>query len=294
MPRESLTGLGPPQRPRICLAVNIESFASRTPAQQLDLMGRLLWVLTVTFESVGILAASADRRDSVNGQVLLMPAGIDARTVLPKFLVGLLAAVREVNKTPGPGGRLRLLVALGREESNNLDAVSRLLDSVELHAALAAEAGASTAIALSDDLFRSVAGPGRAGFPGISFRKIQVTGQATGFAAEAWIATPVSHPLGTGIPAYSAATTGIIDGTVVRSDERTSAAAPGARASASGPAGLRAASASAWAMLSRNKGTIAGAAAVIAGASLTADWSSHKTVDAVTTSTHSAAGTDLT
>src|SRR5262245_23682474 len=78
---------GPPARRRLCFAVDIESFSGRIQPQQLDLMRRLLWIMTVACENAGVSASRCERQDSGDGQILVLPPGVDESTVLPGFVL---------------------------------------------------------------------------------------------------------------------------------------------------------------------------------------------------------------
>ena len=264
---------GPPARRRLCFAVDIESFSGRIQPQQLDLMRRLLWIMTVACENAGVSASRCERQDSGDGQILVLPPGVDESTVLPGFVLGLLTALKQVNETPGSGGRLRLRVSLGQGNvqmadtglaSHAVATVCRLLDSADLRAALAGEQAADAAFVVTDDLYADLVMKGYGGLPADAFRKIHVETPAKQFAADGWIQVPLSPALVPGVPDYSEASTGIITATVMPADDAPYAAE-------TSKAGLRAASAHAWASLVKNKGritTAVGAGAAVAAPAL--------------------------
>src|ERR1700683_3246237 len=104
---EGALSASPPAIRRLCLAVDIVGYSGRSRSEQIDVQTRLLWTMVQACGAAGINPARCDRQDSGDGQILVLPPGIDEAKVIPDLLGGLLTALHRVNNPIGPGGRIR-------------------------------------------------------------------------------------------------------------------------------------------------------------------------------------------
>ena len=201
----------PPAIRRLCLAVDIESYSTRSIPEQIDLQTRLLWTMSQACRVAGVKSARCDRQDSGDGQILILPPSIDESKVLPGLVIGLLTAVRRANESLGCGGRLRLRISLGQGAiqvgatgfaSRAVITVARLLDSAELRAALAAVPAADAAVVVTSDLYQDMFSQGYGGLAASEFHEVRIEIPAKRFTANAWIQVPVNPPLLLKVPVF--------------------------------------------------------------------------------------------
>lgn len=201
----------PPAIRRLCLAVDIEAYSTRAVPDQIDLQTRLVWCMSQACRAGGVSAARCDRQNSGDGQLLILPPSVDESRVLPGVVLGLLTAVRRANEAPGTAGRLRLRISFGQGAiqvgaagfaSDSVIAVCRILDSAPLRTALAAEAAADSAVAITADLYQDVFRQGYGGLPAQDFHEVVIDIPAKRFRATAWIQTPVNPPLLPRVPPF--------------------------------------------------------------------------------------------
>ena len=201
----------PPAIRRLCLAVDIESYSTRSIPEQIDLQTRLLWTMLQACRVADVKPARCDRQDSGDGQILILPPSIDESKVLPGLVLGLLTAVRRANEPPGAGGPARLRISLGQGAiqvgatgfaSRAVITVARLLDSAELRAALAAVAAADAAVVVTSDLYQDMFSQGYGGLAASGFHEVRIHIPAKRFTADAWIQVPVNPPLLLKVPVF--------------------------------------------------------------------------------------------
>jgi hypothetical protein len=156
------------------MAVDIESYSSRTMPQQVDLQNRLHWTVYQALKVAGIHPAHADLQVSGDGVIIILPPGVDERRVYSGLVNGLLSALDKVNAHPGPAGRMRMRAALGQGSIQNgptgfashaVIVICRLLDSGELHQALHETEAANAAFIVTDDLYGTWSSRATAGCP---------------------------------------------------------------------------------------------------------------------------------
>ena len=202
----------PPAIRRLCLAADVESYSRRPRPEQLDIQNRLLWTMVQACRAAGVKPARCDRQDSGDGQILILPPGIDESTVLPNIVLGLLTALHRVNNPAGSGGRIRLRLSIGQGAiqvgatgfvAPAVVTVSRLVNSDELRAALAANPADDAAFVVMEDLYHDMFTHGYGGLPVQGFSPVCVSQPAKGFTADAWIQVPGPLPVIETVPAYS-------------------------------------------------------------------------------------------
>ena len=201
----------PPAIRRLCVAVDIESYSSRSTPDQIDLQNRLLWALVQACHVAGVSPARCDRQPSGDGMIVILPAGLDERRVLTGMVLGLLSALSRVNEDPGPAGRMRLRVSLGQGSiqmgatgytSQAVIIVARLLDCTELRQALKDNQTADVAVIVTSDLYEDLFSQGYGGLSAGGFREVHVSIPAKNFSRTGWIQVPGSPPRALEVPPY--------------------------------------------------------------------------------------------
>ncbi len=175
---------------------------------------RLLWTMVQACRAGGVNPARCDRQDSGDGQLLILPPGINEGSVLPNTVLGLLSALHRVNHPAGEGGRVRLRVSIGQGAvavgatgfaAAAVVTVSRLLDAQVLRDALKANDASDAAFIVMVDLYDDLFAQGRGGLPARGFRRVRVSAPRKGFAADAWLQVPGLPSVRPAVPAYSVA-----------------------------------------------------------------------------------------
>src|SRR5262245_24233209 len=105
----------PPAIRRLCLVVDIESYSSLDHQAQHRAQARLAKVLTTAVRRAGVryalLGRGAIRQNRGDGQLVLLPAGIDEARAISGLVRGLADAMLGINAEQP---RLRLRVALAQ------------------------------------------------------------------------------------------------------------------------------------------------------------------------------------
>lgn len=185
---------------RLCLVVDIESYSVLDHQTQHRAQARLAKVLTSTVRQAGVrhgpLGRGVIRQNRGDGQLVLLPAGIDEARVISGLVRGLAEAMLAINAEP-PRLRLRVALAQGVVQSAATGYVGkaivdacRLVDSSALREALADAPERDIAVAFTDDLFRDVVIHGFGGLVGSDFRQVDVVEERKGFAIAAWVSRP--------------------------------------------------------------------------------------------------------
>jgi hypothetical protein len=190
----------PPAIRRLCLVVDIESYSALDHRDQHGAQSRLAQVLTAAVRRAGVrrglLGDGVARQDRGDGQLVLLPAGIDEATAISGLVHGLAEALVGVNRAR-PRLRLRVALAQGVVQAaatgyvgKSIVDACRLVDSAALRDALARAPDRDLAVAFTDDLFRDVVIHGFGGLVGSDFRRVDVVEASKGFATAAWVSEP--------------------------------------------------------------------------------------------------------
>jgi hypothetical protein len=105
---------------RLCVAVDVESFARHTRQEQVDVQNRLLWTMTQACRAAGVDPARCDRQDSGDGQILILPAVVDEHAALGRVVLGLESALYQVNHPAGPGAASGFACHWGKARSRRM------------------------------------------------------------------------------------------------------------------------------------------------------------------------------
>ncbi|MEV7968156.1 hypothetical protein AB0O34_19530 [Sphaerisporangium sp. NPDC088356] len=184
---------------RLCLAVDVQSYSARDNRRQLDVQTGLKRVLDRALARAGLSLAAVPRQDRGDGQLVLLPAGVDEARVIAILLREVGAGLAEINETLPPDDRIRLRLALAQgivhEAATGyvgkavVDAC-RLVETRDLRTALAEHDDRDLAVAVTDDLFHDVLVHGYAGLAAGDFRRVGVELADKGFSAVVWLAVP--------------------------------------------------------------------------------------------------------
>ncbi|WP_238018381.1 hypothetical protein KZZ52_56825 [Dactylosporangium sp. AC04546] len=184
---------------RVTLVVDVEAYSLRDNRAQVELQQTLLWTLERACTRAGVGVKQCLRQDRGDGQLVILPPGIDESRQLPLLLRGTHAALHRANEVPGIAGRMRLRAALSQGivhraatgfVGRSVVHACRLLDSAVLHEALDDHAETDLAVIVSDDLYTDVFSHGYGDTAPDAFQRVDVTMPAKRFAAPAWVHVP--------------------------------------------------------------------------------------------------------
>ncbi|WP_033341054.1 hypothetical protein [Catenuloplanes japonicus] len=181
---------------RVQVGADLEGYSrlsNRAQDRAQELFQEMLWQAAA---DAGLARTDWVRQASGDGEIAILPAGVDEMRVTGRFVPAIDGLLREWNRAKPVDDRLRMRVAV-HQGLVHLDGVNgfpggsvvhlaRLLDAPVLKRALAAYHGASVALALSSEIYRDVCSyPG--GLRLEWFREVVVDIPAKGFKAQAWI-----------------------------------------------------------------------------------------------------------
>ncbi|MFD0748376.1 hypothetical protein ACFQ1L_46350 [Phytohabitans flavus] len=199
-----MTGL-PPGPHRICAVVDVEAYSGRTPTQQLRIQSQIRDIVDHACARASV--TGSDRQDRGDGQLIVLPTGVDLPRVLPAFIHAVADRLATLNWSARGAERVRMRGALagGAVQVGDVGFVgpavveaARLVDSAALRAALTARPDRDFAVGVTDALFQDVVGRDHPGLASEQFSQVTVTVKE--YAGSAWVAVPQSraegHPAG--------------------------------------------------------------------------------------------------
>lgn len=150
----------------LCVMAEIERYRENDPQTQADLL-RLNNALDRAMEAAGVTPARASRQEQGDGrQLIVLPAGLDAVTVVPLLVRGLLARLDHDRGASRPDPlRLRVSIvqdavtwARHRYAGRATVLATRLMDSPAGYEELRAHPEALLGLIVPDDLYQEVFG----------------------------------------------------------------------------------------------------------------------------------------
>ncbi|WP_238005245.1 hypothetical protein KZZ52_17025 [Dactylosporangium sp. AC04546] len=175
--------------------VDIEGYSRHAAVTQVDAQRRLRQVTEYACGQAGVDIEPGARQDQGDGQLLLLPTGLNEPHVVAALLDGLRDALFEVNNTVR-WGRMRLRAAISQGAIQvaatgyvgpAVVTAARLLDSSELRSALAKRHSSDLAVIVTDDLYRDVVSQGHPGLAPALFRRVDVSNRRKAFKATGWL-----------------------------------------------------------------------------------------------------------
>ncbi len=186
----------PPGIRRLIVAVDLAGYSRHDHIRQLNDQRRLMDVMSRMCAETGVKRDACLRQPQGDGELLLLPPGLDEGRAVPGLVRELATAVQEVNRDLGEDARLRLRAALHQGivhegvngfVSRAVVRACRLLDSKALRQALADLPACELALAVSDQLYEDVLEHGYRGLDPERFRRYRVEMPEKHFAADAWV-----------------------------------------------------------------------------------------------------------
>lgn len=184
---------------RLSIAADIERFSRFRTAEAARAQQRFVDVLAEARRYAEIDEAAVELQESGDGQLAVLPCGMDESTVVPRLIEGLRIALAHVNSDLNEHARLRLRVAMHRGHiapgangwvGESSIAIHRILNSEAVRTALAANTSADFALILPEVLYREVVLQRSGWLDPNEFVRVEVTVPAKGFTAPAWVHVP--------------------------------------------------------------------------------------------------------
>lgn len=189
----------PPGIRRVCVAVRLDRPGRRGTGVADAARQRLTAVLADAWVSAGLHRSLLTGQGGDDGEVALLPPGIDEPRAVAALVDGLVQALRQVNGQLGGGARLRLrmavhegitILAAGGFRGYAIVKTGRLVDSQALQEALATSPDASLAVVFSDQVFEDVGPLTYPALPADRFRRVEIDDPTGQFRDVGWIYIP--------------------------------------------------------------------------------------------------------
>ncbi|MBP2035248.1 hypothetical protein [Streptomyces avidinii] len=192
--------------------MDVEKYSGRSHVAQMRVQEGLAQALDYACERGGVRWQGCAQQDRGDGQLLLLPAGVDEAKAVPGLVQGLRDMLPVLNARAAADEQIRLRAALAQGSVQqaplgfvawSVELASRLLDSTELRTALAESAGSDMALIVSADLYSDTFATGAGGLTGSAFRPVRVDIPEKRFSSDAWISVLPrgrTAPLGVAVP----------------------------------------------------------------------------------------------
>jgi hypothetical protein len=186
---------------RLCCAADIERFSRFRNPEAARAQRRFVELLARARRHALIDEADVQAQSSGDGQLTVLPAGLDESTVVPRLIEGLRRALAETNADLSEHARLRIRVALHRGHiasgangwvGDVPIAVHRLLDSPPVRGALVDHPEADLALIVSDVLYLDVIAHHDDRALPESFVRVDAVLPAKNFSQPAWVHVPAA------------------------------------------------------------------------------------------------------
>ncbi|WP_157879633.1 hypothetical protein [Streptomyces yangpuensis] len=206
------TGAQGGRQRRLCLIVDVEKYSGRSHRAQMRVQDGVAQALDYACERGGVRRQECALQDRGDGQLLLLPAGVDEAKAVPGLVRGLRDMLPVLNARAADDEQIRLRAALAQGSVEraplgfvawSVELASRLLDSAELRTALAESADSDMALIVSADLYSDTFATGAGGLTGSAFRPVRVDIPEKRFSSDAWISVLPrgrTAPLGVTVP----------------------------------------------------------------------------------------------
>ena len=190
--------------------LDVAGYGTRAVPVRDDVQRRLRQLVVAALAACGLAldASGVDHQWTGDGINAILPASIDPTVVLTLLIRSLAAGLLADNASRDDRIRLRMAVGVGLIERSAagfggpvIVEINRLVDSVPLRAALAADPAADLAVAVSAQAHALIIQPGYPGIPGGQFTRVSVTEKEFSGFAWIWVSTrqwsePAYLPLG--------------------------------------------------------------------------------------------------
>lgn len=169
---------------RFVIGVDVQSYSTRTMRQQLLLRRELNRMLGEAAEAAGVSRTQWHRIDGGDGEIAVLPAGVDILAVVRGFVSELDLRLADHNEDHAPETEIRLRMAMhsgvltpledGGYTGTALIVLARLLDSAPVRAALTEVPETHLAQIISGSVYERAVVPAVGGVRPRQFREVKV------------------------------------------------------------------------------------------------------------------------
>ncbi|QBI53615.1 hypothetical protein [Streptomonospora litoralis] len=190
---------------RLCINADVKNYSGQDDVGQLEVQRALPELLTAACERAGLDRAFWARQEQGDGELALLPPGIDEAYTISGLVRELRVGLFHYNRHRSERSRMRLRLAAHEGITYLADSgyagdavvtVSRLCASAAVKDALAADARADLALIVSDRVYADVVSQNVFDLFSADFTEVAVSEPAKGFAARAWVYLPGRPPTG--------------------------------------------------------------------------------------------------
>jgi hypothetical protein len=184
---------------RLFVGVGFRPSPSWTAPEQLTAQRWLSETLTAMWDRARVKRELCERLPTEDGELLLLPPGIDEPSVVASLLTGTSEQIAQANRraeAQGSGIRLRIRMALSEGVSHEADfghagppvvALRSMLASQVLRRALDSDPAATLAVAISDQVFQETVAQRYSGLDPQAFHPVSLEDSAKDLVIDAWI-----------------------------------------------------------------------------------------------------------
>jgi hypothetical protein len=187
---------------RLCMAADIERFSRFTPEEAQKAQTRLLTVLLKARQHARIRDEHVVIQPAGDGQLAILPFGLDGPAVVPKLQEGLSTALRDINGELSEHARIRLRVSLYQGHVSPGEngwvghatiAVPRLLNSPATRQALQDHPTADFVLIVGTDIHRDYVLDRPGWIRPDTFQETDIDTPAKDFHEPAWLYVPTNQ-----------------------------------------------------------------------------------------------------
>ncbi len=181
---------------RMCVAIDLEHYSRRTDAGQIEAQRAMAGLVRGASERGALERAQWLTQELGDGELALLPPGIDEARVITSLWRELQEGLHRYNRHASAVARLRMRVAVHEGQTyiadngfagDAINTVCRLCDCAEVKDALSATDG-DLVLIVSDRIFDDVIrGYDAHDLPPLAFAKVMIAMPDKGFRAEAYI-----------------------------------------------------------------------------------------------------------
>jgi hypothetical protein len=194
---------------RLCLASDLHQYSRLDGDGQALAQKALSNVLAAAKRATGLSPVCWHTQASGDGEMAVLPPGINEREMIQRYVVGLRQALAEENRFRTADTRLRLRVAVHEGVIRLAEQgfagraavlVNRLLDSAPVREALVADTETDLALIVSQPIYDDHVGDDHHDFAASSFRQVHISAPAKDFRTYAWLWVSQDVDSSEGIP----------------------------------------------------------------------------------------------
>ncbi|MFW6642395.1 hypothetical protein ACOALZ_20420 [Nocardiopsis algeriensis] len=184
---------------RMCLAADLRGYSSRDDVGQVELQRALPAALAAASGKAGLDRAHWIRQEQGDGELALMPPGIDEAWTLAGLTRELRAWLHHYNRDRKDSARLRVRLAAHEGIVYTADngfageavvTVSRLCNAEQAKQALADNPRADLVLIVSERIYNDVVSQNIHGLLAEEFAEVEVRDRGKNFSARAWVSLP--------------------------------------------------------------------------------------------------------